>query len=131
MDDVRQAVITAHKFHIKWTVRRDATPARSYILPGKGTLDDIDKESQTLLIDDGIHVVHLDTDYTLKLRRIDTGEVVWRLPSKRREELRGFSCTTHEGDIILMFQRTTKPYKRRSSYYGRMEIWRYKGPGVT
>ena len=123
MDDVRQAVITAHRLHVKWTVRRDATPARSYILPGKGTLDDIDKESQALLIDDGIHVVHLDADYTLKLRRIDTGEVVWRLPSKRREELRGLSCATHEGDIILMFQRTI------NSYCGQMEIWRYKGSG--
>ena len=129
MDNVRQAVITAHKLHIKWTVRQDATPVSSYILPGKGDLYDIDKQSQTLLIDDGIHVVHFDTDYTLKLRRIDTGEVVWQLRSERGEALRGFSCTTYEGDTILMFQRTTKPYNEPASYNGRMEIWRYDGSG--
>ena len=129
VDDVRWAVITAHELHIKWNVRRDVTPVSMYILPGNGTLEDTGKRSQTLLIDDGIHVVHLDTDYTLKLRRIDTGEVVWWLRSKRREKLRGFSSTTHEGDIIIMFQKTTKSYNEPDSDYGRMEIWRYKGSG--
>ena len=123
MDDVRQAVITAHKPHIKWTVRRDATPHSSYILPCEASVGDIGKQSQALLIDDGIHVVHFDREDTLKLRRIDTGEVVWQLPSKHVESLRGLSCTTHEGDIILMFQRTIKACS------GQMEIWRYKGSG--
>ena len=123
MDDVRQAVITVHKLHIKWTIRRDARPVSWCILPGEARLGDIGKRSQTLLIDDGIHVVHFDREDKLKLRRIDTGEVVWQLPSKHDERLRGLSCTTHEGDIILMFQRTI------DSYSGQMEIWRYKGSG--
>ena len=129
MDDVRWAVITAHELHIKWNVRRDVTPVSIYILPGNGTLEDTGKRSETRLIDDDIHFIHFDTDYTLNLRRHDNGKVVWQLPSKRREKLRGFSCTIHEGDIIIMFQRTTDPYNEPDSYYGRMEIWRYKGSG--
>ena len=120
MDDVRQAVITAHKLHIKWTVRRGATPVSWYTFPGR--FGEIGEQSQTLLIDDGIHVVHFDTDYTLKLRRIDTGQIVWQLRSTPLEELGGFGCTTHEGVIILIFQRTTKSYNTPVLYYGRMEI---------
>ena len=42
------------------------------------------------------------------------------LDSSLVSELGVFSCTTDEGDIILMFQRITKPYNEPDVYYGRI-----------
>lgn len=123
--------MTAHKLHIKWTIRRDATSARSHTLAprsaGKHRAFGY-RSSRTLLIDDGVHFVHIDMDFTLKLRRIDTGEIVWELHSKYGE-LSGLDCTIHGSDIILLFHDRVKGYVGSDSTPRRMDIWRYKGSG--
>ena len=105
LDDVRRAVVTAQKLHIKWSVRHDATQTRSYALAPRlaaETGEPRARRSRTLLLDDGVHVVHADIDNWLKLRRLDTGEVVWEF-HLGPHALRGLDCTFHEGDIILAF----------------------------
>ena len=116
--------MTAHKLHIKWTIRRDATSARSYTRAPHSAGKHIAFEyrsSRTLLIDDGVHFVHIDIDFMLKLRRIDTGEIVWELHSKDGE-LNGLDCTIHESDIILLFHYRVKGYVGPDSTPRRMDV---------
>lgn len=108
LDDVRQAVITAHKLHLKWSVRQSATPARSYALPPRLTASDEESNDfspWTLLLNDGVHVLHSDIDNGVKLRRLDTGEIVWEFHSKSRG-LGPPGCldyTLYEEDINIIF----------------------------
>jgi len=103
LDGVRQAVMTAHKLHIKWSVRRDATPARSYALAPRlaaGAFKDL--LSWTLVLNDGVHVMHSDIDDRVKLRRVDTGEVVWESHLKSGA-LGCLDYGFYEEDVILIF----------------------------
>ena len=54
------------------------------------------------MLADGVHVVYSDIDGRFKLRRIDTGEVVWEFHLKSGS-LGGLDYTFYEEDIILMF----------------------------
>ncbi len=105
LDDVRQAVVIAHKLHIKWSVKLDATPARSYALAPRlaaqgGGFKDL--PSWTLVLDDGVHVMHSDIDDRVKLRRVDTGEVVWESHLKSGA-LGCLDYGFYEDDVILIF----------------------------
>lgn len=105
LDDVRQAVVTAHKLYIKWTVRLDATPARSYALAPRlaakeGWFGDL--LSWTLVLNDGVHVMHSDIDDRVKLRRVDTGEIVWESHLKSGA-LGCLDYGFYEDDVILIF----------------------------
>ena len=103
LDDVRQAVVIAHKLHIKWSVRLDATPARSYALaPSLAAGGFNDLLSWTLVLNDGVHVMHSDIDERVKLRRIDTGEIVWESHLKSGA-LGCLDYGFYEDDVILIF----------------------------
>lgn len=103
--DVRQAVVIAHKLHIKWSVRLDATPARSYPLaPSLAAEAGGFKNllSWTLVLNDGVHVMHSDIDDRVKLRRVDTGEVVWESHLKSGA-LGCLDYGFYKDDVILIF----------------------------
>lgn len=141
LDDVRQAVVTAHKLHIKWSVRQDATPARCYALEPSvvaGAYNDL--LSWTLVLSDGVHVMNSDIDDRVKLRRVDTGEVVWESHLKSGA-LGCLDYGFYEEEVILIFDVPDSKYVgnywdlsrclliSRSPFLRHMVIWRYKGPG--
>jgi hypothetical protein len=95
----------AHKLHVKWSVRLDATPARLYELAPRLSTQDIDFEnvsSWTLMLNDGVHVMHSDVDQRVKLRHLDTGEVVWESPL-RSQSLCHPGYEFYGEDIIFIF----------------------------
>jgi hypothetical protein len=104
--DIRQAVIRSYKLHLKWTIRHDSTPTRVYTLPSRRTLP-VDQEiegsrsSWTLAIDDGLHVLQYDSDRTVNLRLLTTGEIVWQW-FLDTSWIICLDYTLHQGDIILI-----------------------------
>jgi len=112
LDDVRQAVMTAHKLYIKWSVQLDATPARSYVIAPCLAANDGESGnllSWTLMLNDGVHVMHSDIYNKVKLRRIDTGEVVWGFHLKSGA-LGRLDYAFYEEDIILIFDLPANKY---------------------
>jgi len=104
--DLRQAVIDTYKLHIKWTVRHEAAPKRVRTLPtcvnDAETRDSRLRSSWVFMLDDGIHVMVSDVDDHIKLRRLDTGQVVW----KSYLDISSICCldyTLYEGDIIVIY----------------------------
>ena len=141
MDDVCQAVVTAHKLHIGWSVRLDATLSRSCALaPRLAAKDGVfgDLLSWVLVLNDGVHVIHSDMDNRVQLRRVDTGEIVWESHLKSGA-LGCLDYGFYEDDVILIFDVPESKYvgiigTSPAHYFQiliprRMVIWRYKRPG--
>ena len=107
LEELREAVVVTHKLYIKWDIRRNANPSRSYklnaclaSLAGGENLRDL--HSWTVVLDNGKHVMNFDVDGRVKLRRLDTGQVVWKSHLKAG----AFGCpdyALYKGDIILIF----------------------------
>jgi len=51
------------------------------------------------MLNDGVHVVHSDVDSGVKLRPLDTGDVVWESHLKSR----ALDYAFYEDDIIFIF----------------------------
>ena len=107
IQELREAVIVTHKLHIKWNIKRNANPSRCYRLDPR-LESPADGESfrellsWTVVLDDGKHVMNSHIDGRVKLRRLDTGEVVWQF----RLEAGALGCldyALYKGDIILIF----------------------------
>jgi hypothetical protein len=103
--ELRQAVIGTYRLHIKWTIKSEATPERVRILPAcvnnPGTGASRSRASWVLMLDDGIHVIIFDLDDHIKLRRLDTGEVVWE-SYLDIASIHSLDYTLFEGDIIII-----------------------------
>jgi hypothetical protein len=107
LHDLRGAVIVTYKLHIKWDIKRRANPSRSYKLDARLESlapDETFREllSWTVMLDDGKHVMNSDVDEMVKLRRLDTGEVVWQWHLKAGA-LGCLDYALYKGDIILIF----------------------------
>ena len=107
IQELREAVIVTYKLHIKWDIKRNATPSRSYRLDARlesPAENEAFRElfSWTVMLDDGKHVMNSDVDERVKLRRLDTGEVVWQSHLKAGA-LGCLDYALYEGDIILIF----------------------------
>jgi len=107
IQELREAVIVTYKLHIKWDIKRNANPSRSYKLDAhleSPAEDGNFREllSWTVMLDDGKHVMNSDVDERVKLRRLDTGEVVWQSHLKAGA-LGCLDYALYKGDIILIF----------------------------
>lgn len=107
LQDLREAVVITYKLYIKWDIRRNTNPSRSYKLGAHLESPAEDKEfrellSWTVMLDDGKHVMNSDVDERVKLRRLDTGEVVWQSRLKAGA-LGCLDYALYKGDIILIF----------------------------
>ena len=107
LQDLREAVVITYKLYIKWDIRRNTNPSRSYKLDARLEFPAEDTEfrellSWTVMLDDGKHVMNSDVDERVKLRRLDTGEVVWQSRLKAGA-LGCLDYALYKGDIILIF----------------------------
>lgn len=103
--DVRRAVIQSYKLHLKWTIRHDATPTRVYTLAPCRNPTSRERlpspSSWTLAIDDGLHVLQADSDSSVRLRLLTTGEVVWQW-FLQTDRIVCLDYALHQGDILLI-----------------------------
>lgn len=107
IQELREAVIVTYKLHIKWDIERNANPSRSYKLDARleSPAEDAyigELLSWTVVLDDGKHVMNSDVDERVKLRRLDTGEVVWQSHLKAGA-LGCLDSALYKEDIILIF----------------------------
>lgn len=113
LQDLRRTVIVTHKLYIKWDIGRKASPSGSYKLGFRGEFPPREEPfrellSWTVILDDGKHVMNSDVDERVKLRRIDTGDVVWQ----SHLEAGALGCldyALYKEDIILIFDAPVNP----------------------
>ena len=85
------------------------------------------------MLDDGTHVMHSDIDERVKLRRLDTGEIVW----ESHLNAGGLGCLDYafyRDDIILIFDVRVHQYvsfifarPEANLSQGTREEWRFGG----